>query len=996
MHDPIPIELVEHFQRGNGLIILGDRAVRNAQGHVIVDDLAAEMARRMQLDGISGLSLPELAELYEDQTSLNQVHLLVRERLLALTSPQPIHRHIAALNESDVIVTTCLDRCLEMAFAESGRPLHVTVRDTDLPFASGAVQLYKLRGTLEQPDSMLLTSSEHERFYDSRQSVSVVLQSELARKTVLFLGYDLGDDEFQRLYGKVIRPLDRYARTAYAVLEHEPSLLAAVWCRKNNVHVIRAQPEPFLGRLLEELSARRAVQVKTPAPQPQETQTLSAYPYKWLDYYTAADVDIFYGREAETAELVNRIHRHRLVVLYGASGTGKTSLLQAGVLPRLQRSDPPYTVVSVRPLRDPADAIRQALGRALPQVDLPGEGSLTDAVAAAAKASAGTVLIVLDQFEEFFIHLGPKLRQAFVEELAALYHAQDVPVKLVISLREDWLASLSELETHIPDLFRVRQRLLPLSREQARQAITAPVAGLEIAYEQALVERLLADLGDGMQSGVMPPQLQLVCDALYTAAVHTGSKTIDLANYAQLGETSGILQRYLAQELARLPQTERQLAQWLLEEMVTAEMTKTTKGVDELALALESDRALVSRVLEKLVRARLLRPLEQEGRQLYELAHEYLIEQIELAPEALARKQAEELVRQEVSTWQRYGTLLSAERIALLHPWREQLRLDHAALDLLLRSALASQTELAYWFARAQQVGVDVDGILLPGLESESFRVRAASVTALAGLGDAYAEALIPLLDDDYPQVRASAIQGLERLRPDGGWRSRLVYECYVPAGPFLMGDDYGRDEGHTVHLKSYYIGKYAVTNRDYARFMEDRGRMWNAPLSKEDHPVVNVSWLDAMDYAAWARVRLPTEAEWEKAARGTDGRIYPWGNKEPDEKHCNYNRNVDQTTPVGIYSDGASPYGCLDMAGNVWEWTSSLYEEYPYDARDGRENPTTSGSRVLRGGSFQDDSYNLCCAFRDWYDLVGIRSDRIGFRIVSPRHHLTESLLTR
>jgi formylglycine-generating enzyme required for sulfatase activity len=210
-----------------------------------------------------------------------------------------------------------------------------------------------------------------------------------------------------------------------------------------------------------------------------------------------------------------------------------------------------------------------------------------------------------------------------------------------------------------------------------------------------------------------------------------------------------------------------------------------------------------------------------------------------------------------------------------------------------------------------------------------------------------------------------------------------------VPAGEFLMGSDPAKDKSaldneqpqHRVYLSEFYIGKYPVTNAQYAAFVKatkhEVPKHWKngrIPSDKENHPVVYVSWRDAVAFCGWLAqqtgqgFRLPTEAEWEKAARGTDGRIYPWGDGPPTAELCNFNNNVGDTTPVGQYSpQGDSPCGCADMAGNVWEWTQSLFRGYPYDPADGREDLRAGGSRVVRGGSFSyNRGYVRCaCGFR-------------------------------
>jgi len=208
-----------------------------------------------------------------------------------------------------------------------------------------------------------------------------------------------------------------------------------------------------------------------------------------------------------------------------------------------------------------------------------------------------------------------------------------------------------------------------------------------------------------------------------------------------------------------------------------------------------------------------------------------------------------------------------------------------------------------------------------------------------------------------------------------------------VPAGEFLMGSDPAKDKDaqddeqpqRRVHVSEFYIGKTPVTNAQYATFVKATEHKvpehWEndkTPSGKEDHPVVYVTWHDAVAFCEWLtqetgkNLRLPTEAEWEKAARGADGRIYPWGNEQPTAELCNFDDNVGNTTPVGRYSpQGDSPYGCADVAGNVWEWTQSLYGGYPYDQADGREGLKAEGRRVVRGGSFLNSRRGVRCAYR-------------------------------
>ena len=237
-----------------------------------------------------------------------------------------------------------------------------------------------------------------------------------------------------------------------------------------------------------------------------------------------------------------------------------------------------------------------------------------------------------------------------------------------------------------------------------------------------------------------------------------------------------------------------------------------------------------------------------------------------------------------------------------------------------------------------------------------------------------------------------------------------------VSAGPFLMGSDTAIDRlafdnerwadsraQGTVDLPDYYIGRYEVTVAQFRAFVEATGHEVDQQTQQgpPNHPVVAISWPDALAYCRWLetmlsewpqtppplsqrlrdgwRVTLPSEAEWEKAARGMDGRVYPWGN-EPRPDRANY--AGQGTTPVGSFNCPECPFGLDDMSGNVWELTRSPYQPYPYDETDDREDLEADALWVMRGGSFGDPARNIRAAIRGGSD-PGARRPFIGFRVV-------------
>jgi sulfatase modifying factor 1 len=199
-----------------------------------------------------------------------------------------------------------------------------------------------------------------------------------------------------------------------------------------------------------------------------------------------------------------------------------------------------------------------------------------------------------------------------------------------------------------------------------------------------------------------------------------------------------------------------------------------------------------------------------------------------------------------------------------------------------------------------------------------------------------------------------------------------------IPDGEFIAGGDYeDKERGRfSVHLPAYYIALYPVTNGQYKMFVDEtkhrppENAFWK-DIGKKNHPVVNVNWDDARDYCSWAGLRLPSELEWEKGARGIDGREFPWGNMWENGHRClnGTNQGHDQTCNIWKFASGSSPWGLFHMAGNVWEWCEDSHDSYAYNRyQKGDFKARIGGSHhVVRGGSWcSSDSLPFRCNFRD------------------------------
>jgi HEAT repeat protein len=490
-------------------------------------------------------------------------------------------------------------------------------------------------------------------------------------------------------------------------------------------------------------------------------------PYKFLYPFEIEDAGIFFGRDAATKALYNTVLADRLTVLHAKSGAGKTSLLKAGLSPRLIREG--YLPVYARAYDDLVRAIKLALAPPSlgPWPELLSQLTLQEFLGLVCKELSRDIrglVIILDQFEEFFVFWPERdHRQPVIDALGDCYDDKTLPIHLVIVIRGDYFANLADFDKRIPTVFHNQYRLESMTREEAEAAISGPVAQLdgEVSYEPALLKTLLDDLARG---GIQLPHLQIICTRLYEGLAKAETK-ITLDSYEALGKAQGVLGRYLQEVLDQLPGRGAKIAKAVLVELVSSEATKRVLSYEVLAARVEAEKAELEDVLTRLVNARLLRRDETRGGIAYELAHEYLIGAIseELGQADWDLKQAEELLAREVASWRVHGTLIPEDRLWLLSEYREQLRgLDDEEWECILRSALRADSSLEDWVRLAGVAGLK-PLIFAWRYEDEAIQRKAAS--ALREVGDRQAvEPFIAALGDGDLDVRMGAAWVLGKI----------------------------------------------------------------------------------------------------------------------------------------------------------------------------------------------------------------------------------------
>ena len=603
-------------------------------------------------------------------------------------SPREILRRIARLPVS-ILMTTGYDSFLADELARVGRHVRsiVDCRIAAIPEGSGDLLVW-LYGSASHEESLVVTEDDFWDFFGSFQQISDEIKSALAIRPLIFIGFSLDDERFRHLFAEIARLRAGRSGECYIPVG-EISLPSLRWAEHKGLKIVDSDPGEFLSALEEELvRQRRDRAVALPVA---DSPRLPSRPYKFLNYFESGDEAIFFGREAETRKLVSKIHAYPINLLYAPSGSGKTSLLLAAVLPQLARDGtlPVYCRIYEDPLGEIARCVRSVL--ADESVEFSSAMPLAELLERAATQTARPIVIVVDQFEELFIRYDREVRDRFAQLLRDSLTRGGGRIRFLLSMREDFLARLSEFRDRLPNIFHNEFRLGPLDDEASRRAIVGPAELLGIAFDPALVDRLLTDL---RHEGIEPPQLQIVCDTLYDA-LGPGERTISLRQYEGLGGTRQILANYLERVLREFPGPEREPARSLLKSLVTSERTKAVAAVSELTRKVGRPEEDVLKILMELGNRRLVRRVIRDEESWFELAHEYLVDEIALW---LSEKEKEltkirELLDQSMRNFEHLGLLIPPSQLKILQSHEDDLDLTREERSLLRRSDEARQSQ---------------------------------------------------------------------------------------------------------------------------------------------------------------------------------------------------------------------------------------------------------------------------------------------------------------
>jgi formylglycine-generating enzyme required for sulfatase activity/energy-coupling factor transporter ATP-binding protein EcfA2 len=728
----------------------------------------------------------------------------------------------------------------------------------------------------------------------------------------------------------------------------------------------------LVARILESAPKTKS----SPMKRVKKTEPWKGSPFPGLRAFTEEDSAIYFGRGREVDGLIQKLTENKFVAVVGASGSGKSSLVGAGLIPRLKSSaienSQDWDILPMKPgvfrthqsfqytvsheQTNLSSAQESMIKDVESFLDNSANGLLDVAESIAHNAQRET-LFVVDQFEELFTLVEAEHRKRFIDIVTHAATNSESHVRVMVTLRADFYAKCIEYPG-LAELLRTGS--FPMSAPgpgSLYQMITRPAALAGLEFEDGLPERILDDTGG--DPGALP-LMAYALDELYHACEKT--KRLTHAAYDAFGGVQGaigtraesVFNALPAETQATLPDVFRHLVE------VDERGISTRKRANLKDLG--SDDAI--RLADALTNARLLMKSSGENNQpVIEVAHEALLRSwprlagwIEMVRDDLYMLR---MVRTAADDWARSGRqrtfLWPHERLNLVYD--VLARLNHPPLDEITSEFIRPE---------AERLIVEIN-------DPATLHARRVAI------GDRLAE-----IGDPRPGVGLGP-DGV----PDFDW-------CKVPGGTVSLEKDAG-----TFKVKPFYVSRYLVTYAQYRAFVEAEDgyynkKWWEALVKRKDetppgqqrfpilnHPVENVSWNDAVAFCRWVsaklgyEIRLPMEFEWQQAATGGSDNVYPWGPEWDSERANTTKGGLYRTTSVGMYQHGASPVGAMDMSGNVKEWCLNEFNS-PGDIAYHSENLR----RTVRGGSYVHGTDFARSAARNDTN-VGGRNEYTGFRVI-------------
>lgn len=721
-----------------------------------------------------------------------------------------------------------------------------------------------------------------------------------------------------------------------------------------------------------------------------------ACPYVGLDVFEEEDAELFFGREKSVEDLVGRVNGSRTIFITGPSGSGKSSLVRAGLMHALKQgalktsnvSSERWLYANLTPGRNPIEALASTFSR-LKSPELGDyfqkNASQPDVLHKCAESTLSErkdqrLVLFIDQFEEIFTQLRRDIAETFIQLLDYVASMENGRVILLFAMRSDFISNCATYPRLNALLNQQFVQIGAMQPDELVSAIAQPSLRVGLHIDPELIAQIINDMQG--EPGALP-LMQFALKDLFDAQQQKGGIfALTLNDYFQRGGIRKALERHADDSFNKLNEHEQELARSIFSGLIEVgrgtQDTRRTALFDELipSRARPED---VEAIVQKLADARLITTDEQAGKDTVAISHEKLID---------AWPWLRKLVNEN-----REVIALQNDIAADAKEWEEHQRDE---------SYLYSGTRLATAQEKLKNLTLSENALayLNACLEARDRRMRAKRVRAYS----TYSFIILAL-------ILISAVSTLGAT----GQLARFIYRplpmewVQIPAGNFLMGssdqdiadalaicpycDTSNEQPQHLVYLDAYQIGKYEVTNKQYYQCI--LAGVCNRPINTdydkpefENYPIVDINWKDAATFCEWNGSRLPTEAEWEKAARGdaTDPRstrVYPWGN-EWNPQNANVSRRENGTgMPVGSYSpNGDSVYGVADMSGNVWEWVADWFREYPNTQEKNPLGPQTGIYKVERGGSFGDSIISARSTYRAYSDSNGTSID-VGVRCV-------------